>query len=58
MKHLFSEAEKAGVTRVEIGLIAEDKSLGQWYAQFGFVPTTTKKIDGFPFTVAFMAKNL
>lgn len=56
--HLFGEAEKTGVTRVEIGLIAEDKALGEWYGQFGFTPTTTKKIDGFPFAVAFMAKDL
>jgi predicted N-acetyltransferase YhbS len=58
VRHALAEAKAAGATRVEIGTISEDTPLGEWYSRFGFVLTTTKKFDGFPFIVAFMAKEL
>jgi N-acetylglutamate synthase-like GNAT family acetyltransferase len=58
VKHIFSEAKAISAKRVEIGLISDDTHLKQWYQNFGFVQTSTKKLDEFPFTVAFMGLDL
>lgn len=54
----FYEAWALGVRRVEIGMIAADVKLAEWYARLGFVPNGTKQIDGFPFEVGFMVKRV
>lgn len=54
----FYEAWASGCHRVEIGMIAKDVKLAEWYGRLGFVPNGTKQLDGFPFEVGFMVKKL
>jgi len=56
--HIFSEARRIGVRRVEIGIIEEDTRLKDWYRRLGFVPTGTKTFDHLPFVVGFLAIEL
>ena len=58
VKHLFEQARKMGIRRVEIGLISKHRKLKKWYKKFGFVQKSTKKFDHLPFIVAFMYKEL
>ena len=58
VRHAFAEATAIGARRIEIGIIAEDVELTQWYRRFGFELTGTKTFDHLPFVVAFMAKEL
>ena len=58
VNHLFKQAKRIGAQSVEIGMISKDKKLKNWYRKFGFVNKGTKKFDDFPFTVAFMYKEL
>ena len=55
---IFYEAWELGVRRVELGMIAEDVKLAEWYGRLGFVPNGTKQLDGFPFKVGFMVKRV
>ncbi len=56
--YALAQAQTLGVARVEIGIIAEDTRLADWYRQRGFVETDTKTFDHLPFTVGFMARQL
>jgi ribosomal protein S18 acetylase RimI-like enzyme len=58
VRHAFAEAMAMGIRRIEIGIIAEDTRLKQWYRRFGFELTGTKTFDHLPFLVAFMATDL
>ncbi len=58
VNHLFEEAKKIGVRRVEIGLISKHRKLKKWYKKLGFIQKSTKKFDHLPFIVAFMYKEL
>ena len=58
VNHLFEQARKMGIRRVEIGLISKHRKLKKWYKKFGFVQKSTKKFDHLPFIVAFMYKEL
>jgi len=58
VNHLFEQAKKMGIRRVEIGLISKHRKLKKWYRKFGFVQNRTKKFDHLPFIVAFMYKEL
>lgn len=58
VNHLFKQAKKIGVRRVEIALISKHRKLKKWYKKFGFVQFRTKKFDHLPFIVAFMYKEL
>ncbi|OHB61745.1 MAG: hypothetical protein A2Z38_11355 [Planctomycetes bacterium RBG_19FT_COMBO_48_8] len=58
VNHIFDEARKTGVKRVEIGVISKNRKLKNWYKKFGFVQKGTKKFDHLPFTVAFMYREL
>jgi ribosomal protein S18 acetylase RimI-like enzyme len=58
VQHLFAEAERIGIKRVEIGIIEEDTKLKDWYGRLGFEPTGTKTFDHLPFIVGFLAKEL
>ena len=55
VEHLFEKASEHGSQRVEIGIIAEDTELRNWYGRFGFILKGTKKFDHLPFVVAFMS---
>jgi N-acetylglutamate synthase-like GNAT family acetyltransferase len=58
INHIFEQARKIGVQRVEIGMIAKDRKLKNWYKKLGFTNKGTKKLDHLPFIVAFMYKEL
>jgi len=58
INHIFEQARKIGVRRVEIGMIAKDRKLKNWYKKLGFINKGTKRFDHLPFLVAFMAKEL
>jgi N-acetylglutamate synthase-like GNAT family acetyltransferase len=54
VNHIFDQARKMGVRRIEIGIIAKDTKLKNWYRKFGFIGKGTKRFDHLPFEVAFM----
>jgi N-acetylglutamate synthase-like GNAT family acetyltransferase len=56
--HIFELAGKKGAKKLEIGIIAEDKKLTNWYRKFGFLLKGTKKFDHLPFIVAFMSAEI
>jgi len=58
VNHLFEQAQKIGIRRVEIGIISKHRKLKNWYKKFGFIEKGTKKFDHLPFTVAFMYREL
>jgi N-acetylglutamate synthase-like GNAT family acetyltransferase len=58
VNHIFDQAGKIGAKKLEIGIIAEDKKLTNWYGKFGFVLKGTKKFDHLPFIVAFMSAEI
>lgn len=58
VNHIFDQAEKNGAQKVEIGIIAKDTKLKNWYRKFGFVQKSTKKFDHLPFIVAFMSTKI
>ena len=53
--HVFAEARKMGIGRMEIGIIAEQTELRVWYERLGFVITRESEFQHLPFRVAFMA---
>jgi len=58
VNHILDQARKIGVKRVEIGIIAKDRKLKNWYRKLGFVWKGSKKLDHLPFIVAFMYREL
>ena len=58
VNHVFEQAKKIGMQRVEIGIIDKDTKLKSWYKKFGFVQKSTKRFKHLPFLVAFMYKEL
>jgi ribosomal protein S18 acetylase RimI-like enzyme len=58
VRYALAEAKAGGAERVEIGIFAEDTQIKDWYRQFGFEQTGTKKFEHLPFVVAFMAVEL
>jgi N-acetylglutamate synthase-like GNAT family acetyltransferase len=58
VKHIITEARKLGIRRVEIGIIAEQTELKEWYEKLGFVFTKEAQFEHLPFRVAFMAKAI
>jgi GNAT superfamily N-acetyltransferase len=51
----LNEARRMGAKTVQIGIIAEQTELENWYARRGFKTTGRKSFDHLPFTVAFMS---
>jgi GNAT superfamily N-acetyltransferase len=56
--HFLRQAAAAEATRISIGIIADQRELGRWYAQFGFIETGRRRFDHLPFEVAFMSKAM
>ena len=56
--HVLEQAQALGADRVEIGIIAEDTDLANWYQELGFRQTRTAEFDHLPFTVALMKRAL
>lgn len=58
LKHAFLTATELGCTKMNIGIVEENRILKEWYASYGFAHTGTQKFEFFPFTCGYMEKNL
>ncbi len=56
--HVLDEAKLSGAKRLNIGTIAEQSELGNWYRKIGFVETETKEFAHLPFQVRFMSYEI
>ncbi|WP_028316317.1 GNAT family N-acetyltransferase [Desulfatibacillum aliphaticivorans] len=54
----LKQAKTLGCKRVEIGIIAEQLDLKDWYAKIGFTDNGEKEFPHLPFRVAFMVYAL
>ncbi|MFX0070233.1 MAG: GNAT family N-acetyltransferase [Candidatus Hermodarchaeota archaeon] len=54
VNHIFKQAKKIGAQRVEIGIIALNTELRNWYNKQGFIEKNTVDYDHLPFSVTFM----
>jgi ribosomal protein S18 acetylase RimI-like enzyme len=52
------EVTKWGGTKISIGIIEENTVLKNWYLEYGFATTNTRKFEHLPFTVGFMELEL
>lgn len=55
VNYVLTEAKHLGAHRVDIGIIAGQTELKNWYIRIGFVETETKKFSHLPFRVTFMS---
>jgi len=58
VRHAVEEARKIGAQRLEIGIIAAQSDLRDWYIKRGFVWMRTRRFEHLPFEVAFMFMGL
>jgi len=58
INYAVEEARALGASRVEIGTIAEQTELQQWYEKRGFVVKGRRKFSHLPFEVTFMAMEV
>ena len=58
VEHVAGEARDAGASRLEIGIIAEQEELREWYVEAGFAEMGRKRFEHLPFEVLFMAREL
>jgi GNAT superfamily N-acetyltransferase len=58
VRHVLEEARATKVERVQIGIIAAQTELRDWYLALGFEETGRKRFEHLPFEVAFMALRL
>ncbi len=56
--HSFETAKGLGCSKMNIGIVEENKVLRKWYETFGFVHIRTQKFDFFPFTCGYMERDL
>jgi diamine N-acetyltransferase len=56
--HVLSEAKSLGAHRVNIGIIAQQTELKNWYGRIGFIEGETKEFSHLPFRVTFMSYKL
>ncbi len=54
----FVRAREFDCTKMNIGIVEENKVLRKWYENYGFVHTGTEKYDFFPFTCGYMSRDL
>jgi len=54
VKHVLDVAGEMGCGRVQIGIVAENTELREWYERLGFSVEAEVGFDRLPFTVAFM----
>lgn len=54
VQHVLDMAASKGTAKVNIGIIAEQTELKEWYIKLGFVETQIKKLPHLPFTVCLM----
>jgi GNAT superfamily N-acetyltransferase/ketosteroid isomerase-like protein len=55
VEHVFSEARRLGLIRVDIAMIAEQAELREWYEKRGFVEKETRAYSHLPFRVTFLS---
>lgn len=55
VNHVFSQVKSLGVRRVNIGIIAQDTELKNWYKRIGFIEGESKEFSHLPFRVTFMS---
>jgi N-acetylglutamate synthase-like GNAT family acetyltransferase len=53
--HVLSEAKLLGAKRVNIGIIADQNELKNWYKGIGFMEGESKEFPHLPFRVTFMS---
>jgi N-acetylglutamate synthase-like GNAT family acetyltransferase len=58
VEHVFYEAQERGSCRVDIGIIADQTELKEWYEKIGFVEEKITVFPHLPFKVLFMSKAL
>jgi len=58
VRHVLDEARAVGAERVQIGIIAAQTELRDWYLELGFEDMGSKVFEHLPFEVAFMALRL
>ena len=56
LEHAFQSAKELNCTKMNIGIVEENKLLRNWYESFGFIHKGTEKFDFFPFTCGYMEK--
>ncbi|HAR97656.1 MAG TPA: GNAT family N-acetyltransferase [Syntrophus sp. (in: bacteria)] len=56
--HALSEAARRGARRVNIGMIAEQAELKDWYRGLGFVEGETREFAHLPFRVTFLSQGI
>jgi len=56
--HALAEARALGVKGVEIGIIAAQTELRNWYRKLGFIDQKTASFPHLPFQVLFSSKSL
>ena len=49
-----TQVEKLSGDRITIGIIEENQTLKNWYTDYGFIHTGTKKFEHLPFMVGYM----
>ena len=58
LQDAFARVKELGGTKLNIGIVEENKRLRAWYESKGFLHIGTKKFDFFPFTCGYMEKQL
>lgn len=58
VRHAADQAADAGAQRIEIGIIAAQTDLRDWYTKLGFSLRGTASFEHLPFEVAFMFRNI
>ncbi|MDI6856793.1 MAG: GNAT family N-acetyltransferase [Dehalococcoidia bacterium] len=56
--YAVGRARECGARRVELGMVAAQTGLREWYEKLGFSLTSIVQFEGAPFEVAFMRKYL
>ncbi|MBQ9162172.1 MAG: GNAT family N-acetyltransferase [Clostridia bacterium] len=52
--HSFNVAKNLGCSKMNIGIVEENRILKKWYESFGFKHIRAQKFDFFPFTCGYM----
>ena len=58
VNYAVERARDLGARRVELGMVAAQIELRNWYEKLGFSVTSIVQFEGAPFEVAFMRKSL
>jgi len=58
VNYAVDRARELGAARVELGMVAAQTELREWYERLGFVVTNVVRFEGLRFEVAFMRRQL